>query len=138
MANYSSNTVSVIDGATGTVVGSPISVGSGPYAVAVNPTTNKIYVANFGGNTVSVIDGATGLVIGSPIAVGSGPYAVAVNPTTNKIYVANTTDSTVSIIQDDPPVTNTPASSSWSLALFALAALVIAVGVRRHKISSLA
>ena len=28
-------------------------------AVAVNPVTNKIYVANYGSNNVTVIDGAT-------------------------------------------------------------------------------
>ena len=31
----------------------------GPSAVAVNPVTNKIYVANYGSNNVTVIDGAT-------------------------------------------------------------------------------
>ncbi len=34
-------------------------VGSGPAALAVNPMTNKIYVANSNGSTVTVIDGAT-------------------------------------------------------------------------------
>ena len=29
-----------------------------PAAVAVNPATNKIYVANFGSNNVTVINGA--------------------------------------------------------------------------------
>ncbi len=66
-----------------------------PYAVAVNPATNKIYVANNCGNdpncasagTVSVIDGVTNGV--TPVTVGYYPDALAVNSTTNKIYVAN-------------------------------------------------
>ena len=43
--NYSSNNVSVIDGASNTVVAT-VAVGSCPYGVAVNPNTNRIYVAN--------------------------------------------------------------------------------------------
>jgi YVTN family beta-propeller protein len=52
--------------------------------VAVNPVTNKIYVANFGSNNVTVIDGVTNIT--STVGVGSGTPAVAVNPVTNKIY----------------------------------------------------
>jgi len=40
------------------VIAAP-TVGFGPWAVAVNPVTNKVYVANSGANSVSVIDGAT-------------------------------------------------------------------------------
>ena len=36
-----------------------VGTGSQPFAVAVNPATNKIYVVNNGPNTVTVIDGAT-------------------------------------------------------------------------------
>ncbi len=55
--------------------------------MAVNPVTNKIYVAKPGSNTVTVIDGATNGT--TTVNVGAGPRAVAVNPVTNKIYVAN-------------------------------------------------
>ena len=51
---------------------STIPVGSGPRSVAVNPSTNTVYVANAGSNTVSVIDGSTGTVA-STISVGSSP-----------------------------------------------------------------
>ncbi len=98
MANTGNNTVSVINGATDTVIGSPIAVGTAPIGVGVNPTTNKIYVANNGSNTVSVIDGATDTVIGSPITVGSKPTGVNFNPTTDKIYVSNWSGNTVSVI----------------------------------------
>ncbi|MDA1676801.1 YncE family protein, partial [Bacillus cereus group sp. TH152-1LC] len=79
VANSGANTVSVIDGATNTVVGGAISVGSGPSGIGVNTSTNKIYVANSGANTVSVIDGATNTVVGSAIPVGSGPSGIGVN-----------------------------------------------------------
>jgi DNA-binding beta-propeller fold protein YncE len=70
-------------------------LGLTPAAVAVNPWTNKIYVANCiasesntGGNgTVAVIDAATNT--SKTVSVGVCPTAVAVNPVTNKIYVAN-------------------------------------------------
>jgi len=34
-----------------------VAAGSTPFAIAVNPVTNKIYTANQGSNTVTVIDG---------------------------------------------------------------------------------
>src|SRR6266850_203923 len=61
--------------------------GGKPDSVAVNPVTNKIYVANFSTvGTCNVIDGATNTVT-TTLNTGSFPFAVAVNPVTNKIYV---------------------------------------------------
>ena len=77
--------MTVIDGATNSTT--TVSVGTDPYAVAVNPVTNKIYVANNRSNNVTVIDGATNST--TTVSVGTGPVSVAVNPVTNKIYVAN-------------------------------------------------
>jgi DNA-binding beta-propeller fold protein YncE len=65
------------------------------FSAAVNPATNKTYVANFvcpgqvcpGPGTVTVINGANNST--TPVTVGVYPYAVAVNATTNKIYVGN-------------------------------------------------
>ena len=66
--------------------------------MAVNPDTNRIYVANESSNNVSVIDGAGNTVVAT-IAVGSHPASVAVNPNTNRAYVANDTSSgSVSVI----------------------------------------
>lgn len=62
-----------------------IPVGTNPTGVAVNPTTNEIYIANEGG-TVSVIDGSTNSVT-STIPVDSLAEGVAVNPITNMVYV---------------------------------------------------
>lgn len=94
----------VIDGATNatTLVVDPNAKGGGggglafpsgfPAGLAVNSSTNKIYVANAGGN-VTVIDGATNstTTVTDPNAKGMVPTALAVNPVTNKIYVVNTT-----------------------------------------------
>jgi YVTN family beta-propeller protein len=67
-----------------------IQVGANPVAIAVNPVTNKIYVANYGSSscpgTVTVIDGETNA--STDVSVGGCPNAVAVDPVTNQIYVA--------------------------------------------------
>lgn len=68
-----------------------IPVGAGPSSVAVNPRTNRIYVANRDSDTVSVIDGATNTVV-STIPVEGGPTGVAVNAKTNRVYVTNGND----------------------------------------------
>ena len=49
--------MTVIDGATNSTT--TVSAGTEPYSVAVNPVTNKIYVANVRSGNVTVIDGAT-------------------------------------------------------------------------------
>jgi YVTN family beta-propeller protein len=65
-------------------------------AVAVNPVTNKIYVANASANRVTVVDGVTHAT--TNVAVGRNPQYVAVNTAANKIYVSNTTDASLTII----------------------------------------
>ena len=70
VANYadgSGSTVSVIDGATNSVVATA-TVGPGPVAVGINTVTDRIYVASSNG-TVSVIDGATNSVVAT-VTVG--------------------------------------------------------------------
>src|SRR5450759_4322830 len=67
-------------------VTSTITVGSQPTAVAVDATTNTVYVANLFGNSVSVIKGGA---VTSTIAVGSLPEGVAVDATTHTVYVTN-------------------------------------------------
>jgi YVTN family beta-propeller protein len=64
--------------------------------LAVDPSTNKIYVANSGSNTVSIIDSDSGNVTNIP--VGTYPSAIAVSPSTDKIYVANQFSNDVTVI----------------------------------------
>ncbi|MBP1991013.1 S-layer homology domain-containing protein [Paenibacillus eucommiae] len=78
---------------------SNVAAGRGPHAVAVNPDTNRIYVANVDSDSVSVLeDSDGGIVTVATVEVGTTPYAVAVNPVTNKIYVANVDSDTVTVI----------------------------------------
>ena len=86
---------------------STISVGSSPFGVAVNPSTNTVYLTNVNDNTVSVINGSTNTVTAT-VSVGSGPTGVSVNSSTNTVYVANQGGNTVSVINGS---TNTVTST---------------------------
>src|SRR5215204_1280924 len=77
-----------------------IAVGSSPQGVAVNPDTNRVYVANGLGDSVSVIDGATERVVAT-IGVGDQPAGVAVNAATQRIYVANLSSDSISVIDGE-------------------------------------
>jgi YVTN family beta-propeller protein len=88
--------ISVIDGGTNTVMAT-VPVGLGPQGVAVNPGTNRIYVANYYSDNVSVIHGGTNTVVAT-IPVGLYPDGVAVNPGTNRVYVTNFYSDDVSVI----------------------------------------
>ena len=71
VANYGSNTTSVIDTSTNKVTAT-VPVGHGPYGVSAIGT--KVYVANRNSNTVSVIDTATNHVTAT-VPVGNHPKA---------------------------------------------------------------
>jgi YVTN family beta-propeller protein len=92
-------------------------VGSYPYAVAVNPVTNKVYVVNYVSGTVSVIAGASNSTTSVP--VGTDPRAVAVNPVTNKAYVANSGSGTVTVIDGSSNSTTavTVGTTPWAVAV---------------------
>jgi len=110
--------VTVIDGADNSTA--TVDAGILPCAIAVNPVTNKIYVANEGDNTVTVIDGATNGT--ATVSVGTSPDAVAVNPVTNKIYVANSSggnngNGTVTVIDGADNSTATVNAGSYPLAI---------------------
>jgi len=100
VADFGSNTVSVIDTATNTVLtgpGFPIPAGTSPVAVAVTPDGKHAYVANAGSNNVSVIATASNTVVAT-VPVGFLPDAVAVAPDGKHAYVANRGSNNVSVI----------------------------------------
>jgi YVTN family beta-propeller protein/VCBS repeat-containing protein len=82
-------------------LGTTIPVGSLPEGIAVNPATNRIYVANRGSASVSVIDGATNKIAAKPIDVGPLPTGIAVNPVTNRIYVTLDGNNAVAVIDGE-------------------------------------
>jgi len=80
---------------------STITVGNGPFGIAVNPNTNKAYVSNLFSGWVSVLE----LVPGEKtlhteikkIGVASPGHSI-VNPDTNLIYVSSGATDTVVVI----------------------------------------
>lgn len=100
------NTVSVVDIDTNTVVASVIGAYEVfPYGVAVNPSGTKVYVtctedtpsAPPDTGIVSVISTATNTIIAT-VPVGLRPEGVAVTSDGKKAYVANSFSGTVSVI----------------------------------------
>ncbi|WP_083918742.1 beta-propeller fold lactonase family protein [Rudaea cellulosilytica] len=122
VANYSSNTVSVVDlstnqivatvpqtvAATTTAAATP-GIGVGPLGVAINPAGTRVYVANYGDSTDLKTNGTIAVVDSDPtsatlntviatITVGVRPEIVAVNPAGTAAYVTNSVGNTVSVI----------------------------------------
>jgi DNA-binding beta-propeller fold protein YncE len=117
-ANYSGDTVAVINGAACDATdlagcdqpAASVKVGAGPDGVAVSDLTHTVYVANNADGdapgTVSVINSATCngadiLGCSAPIAtipVGRAPLLAAIDTTTDQIYVTDYASATVSII----------------------------------------
>lgn len=96
VGNLGSNSVSVIDQATGLVT-QTIQVGTGPTGVAVSPDGARVYVANNGSGNVSVISTDTNSVVATVPTAGTS-YGVAVTPDGSRIYVADHHAFTVSVI----------------------------------------
>ena len=99
VANYgytrADNTITVIDGSTNTI-SATIPVGQSPTSkIAVNPVTDKIYVAN--DTDVVVIDGSTNTVT-DKISGITADAGIAVNPVTDKIYAVDSSGNTTSVI----------------------------------------
>ena len=98
-----------IDNATGalTAAGVPTPTGSGPDAVAVDPTDSYLYVANLASNSVSAyaIDSPPACLTelsNSPFAVGAEPTSLKIDPNGNFLYVTNFNDGNVTVLAIDP------------------------------------
>src|SRR5688572_16688052 len=86
VANRDSNSVSVVDSATNSVVGS-FGVDS-PFGVAFTPDGSRAYVTSFFSNYVAAVDTATNTILAT-IPSGGSPSGVVVTPDGSKVYVAN-------------------------------------------------
>jgi YVTN family beta-propeller protein len=96
VTDSTTNTVSVIDTATGTTVAT-IPVGKTPTGVAVAPDGATVYVANFLGASVSVIAAATNTVTAT-VPVGTQPVGIAVTPDGSHVYVTHQASDDVFVI----------------------------------------
>ncbi|WP_189597225.1 YncE family protein [Paenibacillus elgii] len=100
MANNRSDSVSVIDSGTNRVIATIKGV-TDAATVAVNPFTNRIYVATAIGDTsrerVFVINGANNKIIAN-VRVGLSTLSGVVNEKNNRVYMANQGENTISVI----------------------------------------
>ncbi len=78
--------LAVLDTRTETV-SDMVSVGEGPFGVAVDPLGARAYVANMRADTVSVVDISSSAV--SDIPVGPEPFGVAVSPDGERVLVSS-------------------------------------------------
>ena len=99
ITNADSNTVSVIELATNTVIDT-VAVGSRPVSAAFDPVHQRVYVSNYGSNTVSVIDTQTNTVT-TTVSVGGGPVPPAYDTANRRVYVPNHISNDVSVINTD-------------------------------------
>jgi YVTN family beta-propeller protein len=79
----------------------PIPLNKSPFDVAVNPTTNKIYVIHQFPPSLSIIDGNNNNILNQSIPLGRSPVDIAINTNSNKIYIANSGSSSVSVIDGE-------------------------------------
>jgi YVTN family beta-propeller protein len=73
VSNRGSNTVSVIDTASNTVIAT-VPVGSAPEGVDISPDGNSVFVVNSGDGSVGFISTSNLAIVGA-VAVGTNPQA---------------------------------------------------------------
>ena len=105
-------TLTVVDGASLNVLATVAIGGAGP--IAVDETTNKIYVVRRKLGDVVVVDGAT--YAWAPIVTGSmGAQSVAVDPQLARLYVTYATSGDVRVIATGSPP-SAPVSIRYMIA----------------------
>jgi YVTN family beta-propeller protein len=95
VTDYAARSVSMINGDTNSLFGTPIRVGNNPNGIVFNPFDGLIYVTNRGDNTVSVIKNTAVIAI---IPVGLEPVQLAVLDKNHCVYVANLSGNSISVI----------------------------------------
>lgn len=154
VANFYSNTISVVDGNTNNVIDTiPLYYGGAinPSGIVYNPADNHLYVTNYyntgnsgvtiGGSAtttiggiVSVIDGNTNNVIANMV-VGNAPQDVAFNSANGQAYVTNFLSNSVSVISSSSIVN--PVQSIQALIQSIQSTTTISQGIQLSLISTL-
>ncbi len=91
-----SNTVSMLDAATGVVV-RRIAVGRIPASLADDAATGHVFVTNQGGNSLGMLDARSGRVLRS-VPVGRTPARVVVDARRHRVFVGNYQGASVSMV----------------------------------------
>ena len=99
VANLATNSVSVIDAATRSLVAT-VPVGAFPLNVAPSPDGDRLYVTNAVSNSVSVIDTSTDAVVAT-VPVSGAPYGIAVAPDGDRAYAVAQGGNRVAVIDTE-------------------------------------
>ena len=140
VTNYSLNQVTPIQadaGANNFTVLPPVTVGGGPWGVAIDPVHDYVYVVNNLGHTVSVIAAGTRNVVATLSGNFNQPFHVAANPVTGKVYVPNFGSNTVSVINGTSVVKTIPLYDStqpYGVAVDEVRNVVYVTTVNTHRI----
>lgn len=97
VANSFSNTVSVVDARTMTVL-TTVAVAVQPHALAFDSNARRLYVANYGSDNVNVIDLQTHQVI-TTIPLAMNVTALIANASAQRVYVANASTDSVFVVE---------------------------------------
>ena len=89
VANYGASNISVVNGATNTVVTSiPLGAGADPLVPVYDPQNGYIYVPESNGNSyLAAINGATNLIVKNITVSGGAPHSVTYDPADGYLYV---------------------------------------------------
>jgi YVTN family beta-propeller protein len=74
-----------------------VSLGTPPQAIAIDPRSDRIYIANQRTASLTVIDGKTN-VPAATVKVGAIPYALEVDASAHLLYVANFSSNDVTVV----------------------------------------
>ena len=74
-----------------------IPVGNTPFDVAVDQSSDLVFVTNIGDSTISVINGATNQNVATIQVFGR---FIAANPNTHRVYASNDTTETIQVIAE--------------------------------------
>ena len=97
VTGMSSNTVGVIDLATGRSVGTWPTGSDKPTNLVLDARANRLFIASQGTGDLTVMNAADGAVI-KKVATGEGALSVAYNPGVDQVYVANRQAGTVTVV----------------------------------------
>lgn len=86
-----------------TEISVPSGAGLGEEGIAVDTTTNRVFITNARNNTVVVLQDGPTPAYDTSVAVGSGPQGIDVNPATQKVYVGNTGSANITVLSAAPP-----------------------------------
>jgi YVTN family beta-propeller protein len=118
-ANYDNDTISAIDTGSNQVVGLPISVGDGPYAMAITPNGKTLYVGNSNSEDISVVDIQTNQIVAT-IPTGYSAASMAVSPDGKTLYFGSDDDAVLVIDTQTNQIVGDPilvGAGLWALAL---------------------